>query len=622
MCGICGVIQKNGAKNGASAAVKSMNAALLHRGPDSEGYFESGAVSIGMRRLSIIDLGTGQQPLYNEDRSMVLIANGEIYNFVELRRALESCGHRFATGSDCEAIIHAYEEFGAPLFLEHLRGMFGFCLYDKAKGKVFIVRDRMGEKPVYIYESDDSIIFSSEIKSILQAVPPDKRTIDKESVYSYFHYGYIPRERTMFYEVKRLAPGTMLAIDEKTGKKESFAYWRKDSIRTGKMADPAKEIQESLKEIERMIIRSDVPVGVSLSGGLDSSVIAMLASRYSKEKLHAFSVGYRGSPENDERKAAKKLAGELGMTFHDIELTEEQFAHALPRIAASMDEPISDIAAFGYYSVSEAARKAGVPVLLAGFGSDELYWGYDWVRRAARWSDLKATAFGRLSLFFMLARRNWRELAKNPAAMLSSISRSAFSDRAIFYELTPNWSYMRKNERAIFEPGFLSAVDREAPFRAQSAPLSRNNGRKITELLCDLWLLSNCIDLGDRMSMAHSIELRLPFVDYRLYEQAISIREKHPKDYEAGYKHWFIEAVRGFVPKEIIERKKRGFTPPTGLWIEHALKAHSELLKEGYLVKNGIIKKSFVERSLRAPAKNQRFLYSMLVLELWAARYL
>jgi asparagine synthase (glutamine-hydrolysing) len=623
MCGICGIIPRNGTAKEDIGKVRIMNDALTHRGPDSEGYFDDSKISVGMRRLSVIDLDHGSQPLFNEDRSIMLIANGEIYNFIELREELLSRGHRFGTGSDCETIIHAYEEYGHN-FIEKLRGMFAFALYDMQKGEVILARDRLGEKPLYVYETPDSLIFSSEIKSLLLSIPKNKHVLTRESVYLYFHYGYVPGTKTMFEGVRKLAPGHKLVINLKDKTRTDFPYWDK-AILSPKVdinKNPEIIIREQLDEIEKIIIRSDVSVGISLSGGLDSSIIATLAAQYSKNPLHAFSVGYPGSPENDERTSAKKLADDLGLIFHDIELNEEGFVKDFPIFIESMDEPIADIAAYGYFSVSREARKEKVPVLLAGFGGDELFWGYGWVRDAARYNDLKKTIFGRFALIFILVKKIWRDVAHQPFKLIPEIIKGAFSHKIIMYELSPLWAYIRRNEKKMFNSTFLSTIERSSPYKAEEKALGEKNGLSITELITDIWLLSDCIELGDRMSMAHSIEIRLPLVDHRFYEAVAVIRSKNPKDYKLGYKYWLIQAVRDLLPSYVLDRKKKGFTPPTHQWIQHALAAYSTMIEDGYLVHSNILNPYFIKRAIKYPHKNQKFLYSVLVFELWAKKYL
>jgi asparagine synthase (glutamine-hydrolysing) len=616
MCGICGIV---GSESGA-AKTAAMNGALRHRGPDSEGSFEAPGIAASMRRLSIIDVSGGSQPLWNEDKSISVVANGEIYNFVELREELTGRGHLFSTGSDCETIVHAYEEYGRD-FAQRLRGMFAFCLHDRSKGITVIGRDRLGEKPIYLYSgAKGEMAFSSELKSILELVPRAERKLDLDSLFLYFHYGYVPEPRSIIAGIRKLPPATLLWIDHASGETEEATYW--DMAAAPATSDvPARIVREELERIERISIRSDVPVGIALSGGIDSSAIALLAARYSKEKLHAFSVGYPDYPATDESNLAEKLAEKLGMAFHRVPVHERDFLADFDRVALAMDDPVADIAAYGYFAVSRAARAAQVPVLLAGFGGDELFWGYEWVRTAARYSFMKRSSFGRIRLAFILLFRFWKEIVRKPSSVFEWIGH-AFSGRALLYELTPLWRYARLNASKAFSPSFLSSVDRKLPLAIETGPAGKRSGLTITELISRHWLIGNCIDLGDRMSMAHSIELRLPLVDYRLFEIAAGLRKKDPQDFLHGHKVLLQEALADLLPKEISERKKSGFTPPSAAWTRSLVAARSGELSNGYLVKSGALRREFMADCLSNIDKNLKFLYTALVFEAWAKAYL
>ncbi|MDX6711939.1 MAG: hypothetical protein QOH96_2955, partial [Blastocatellia bacterium] len=275
MCGIAGIVGRNALSEAELNELDVVNELLIHRGPNGAGRFRSGNVALAMRRLSIIDLEGGFQPLYNEDRTLALVANGEIYNFIELREQLEAKGHEFQTGSDCETILHLYEEHGLD-FVDHLRGMFAFALWDSRRRRLVIARDRMGEKPLYLFEHNQRIVFSSELKSLLafSTVPFE---LDPESVNLYFHYQYVPEPRTMLKGVRKLDAAHMLVVDVDQWRTKDICYWRMEDAPPIETADPARRIREELEVISKIVVRSDVPVGVALSGGMDSSAIAALA---------------------------------------------------------------------------------------------------------------------------------------------------------------------------------------------------------------------------------------------------------------------------------------------------------------------------------------------------------
>ncbi|MFM8394724.1 MAG: asparagine synthase (glutamine-hydrolyzing), partial [Acidobacteriota bacterium] len=388
MCGIAGIIgQSPGDWN---EDVERMVGALLHRGPDGVGRYANRHLAFGMRRLSIIDLAGGDQPLYNEDGTVVLIANGEIYNYVELRRELIDRGHYFRTHSDCEVIVHLYEEYQQGC-LERLRGMFAFALWDEPRNLLMLARDRMGEKPLYLAESAGQLVFSSELKSILKSGRV-RFQLDPEAIDAYFHYGYVPEPRTPLVGVRKLPAGHFLIarpapLERSAGggatglRIEERAYWRMEEA-PPVVGSPAELIKAELETISRMIVRADVPVGVALSGGLDSSAVAALANQASPGTIEAFSVGYEGQGRNDERGLAREFAEYLRIPFHDVVLRTEEVVSGFPELVRWQDDPIADIAGSGYLAVMRLARAHGVPVILQGHGGDELCWGYHWAREA------------------------------------------------------------------------------------------------------------------------------------------------------------------------------------------------------------------------------------------------
>lgn len=370
MCGIAGAIAPEAATREMRSRVRSMNERLAHRGPDGEGDFHDGPVALAMRRLSIIDLEGGQQPLFSEDRSIVLVANGEIYNYVELRSSLRSQGHQFRTGSDCEVIVHLYEQYGLDC-VQHLRGMFAFAIWDSRLRRLVLARDRMGEKPLYLYLHDDVMYFASELKALMAAgVVPFE--LEPAAIDLFFHYNYVPEPMTPIHGVRKLPAAHALVIDAKTGEQREWCYWRMEDAPLV-AGDPSEVIRNELEVISELIVRSDVPVGVALSGGLDSSAIAAMTARKYPGVMQAFTVGYSGNSQYDEREDAKRFAQHLGMPLHEVILHPEALGAFFPELVYWLDDPIGDISAFGYYSVMRAAKAHGVSVMLQGHGGDELF---------------------------------------------------------------------------------------------------------------------------------------------------------------------------------------------------------------------------------------------------------
>lgn len=629
MCGIAGIITQAPTTPAEIAGVRSANSSLTHRGPDGSGEFLDNHVLLAMRRLSIIDLDGGWQPLYNEDHTLALVANGEIYNFVELREDLESRGHLFNTHSDCETILHLYEEHGLD-FVQHLRGMYAFALWDKLRKRLVLARDRMGEKPLYLYETNGRVLFASEMKALLASglVPFE---LDPTSVHHYFHYQYVPEPRTPLKGVRKLDAASLLIVDLDPWRVDERRYWRMEDAPPLE-GDPATLIREQLETVSELVIRSDVPVGIALSGGLDSSAIAALAARKYPGTMHAFSVGYPGGLENDERKDARALADHLGMPFHDVELTTSEMISFFPELVYLRDDPIADIAGFGYYSVNKLAREHNVPVVLQGQGGDELFWGYSWVQDAAhasarklqrsqnpigtlpRYVDLDLPAGlsrAQLGEWVYRLRRNWESLKRD---------RSAPPGQMVFYDLVSDFRTSMTETRTIYSKQFSEQIngDTATSLFTFAQPWPKIDVT-LTRLICDTYLRENGVTQGDRLGMASSIEMRLPLLDHVLVETVIGLR-KVRTDVDKPPKAWFKAALKNVLPDSVINRPKRGFAPPVMEWHRALFAAHGASLRDGYLRQHSILSEQAAEHlaSGHFPADNiTPMSFKALVLEHW-----
>ncbi len=630
MCGICGVVSSSAV--GDEQLVGRMQRGLLHRGPDGEGSFITDHVHLGMRRLSIIDLSGAWQPLYNEDRSLALVANGEIYNYVELRQRLQRLGHRFGTEGDCETILHLYEEFGLDC-VQHLRGMFAFALWDSRKQRLLLARDRMGEKPLYIYEDDERFLFASELKALLQSGAV-KFELDAVAVNQFFHFHYVPEPLTPICGVRKLRPGHLLTVDVATWRREERCYWRLEDA-PPLDGDPGELIAAELEKISEIIVRADVPVGVALSGGLDSSAITALAARKYPGTMHAFSVGYTNQPRNDERADARALADHLQIPFHEVELHKEDLVSFFPRLVYWQDDPIADISGYGYYAVMKLAREHNVPVMLQGHGGDELFWGYGWARRAVAESQHKVTmqAKDSVSLLDYLkiempeswTRGGMFRWAQSSAGLISSLNRYrrdkiAPREQIVFYDLSPDFALAQRDANSFFTAQFLERLNGASATdvftMAQPWP---QLDLLVTRLLCQTYLLENGVAQGDRLSMASSVELRLPLLDYRLAEIVVGLR-KRQADVHLPPKAWFKAALRDVLPDWVINRPKRGFTPPVREWHRSLFETYGETLVDGYLQQAGVLTaessrelaKGAIPLGVTAPLS-----FKALVLETW-----
>lgn len=613
--------------------------ALAHRGPNGEGRYQAPAASanspshlaMGMRRLSIIDLVGGTQPLRNEDDSLILIANGEIYNFIELRSELISQGHRFETGSDCEVILHLYEEYELE-FVHRLRGMFAFALWDTRAQRLIVGRDRMGEKPLYVFGGDRKLWFASELRALMTSgqVP---LSLSPSSIDSYMHFGWVPEPDTMVRGVRKLPPGHLLIIDARQWSLQEYCYWRLEDVPPVE-GDAVPLVREQLETIGRQIIRADVPVGVALSGGFDSSLVAALAKRHSAAPIHAFTVGYVGSPPQDERNAAARFAQDIGLEFHQVELDVTEMVDIFPQLAWWCDDPIADIAGFGYYALSRRARQQNCPVLLQGQGADELLWGYSWAVKAvlhsqrqingrpigvweALWAqfprsmarpDMVRALYQFAGLMF-----GWRDLCPAAAGGATRISSYELSDTYQKGATGASATYAAALRDALADHQgerlrFMASADPRMPVDIQ-----------LISLLCRGYLLQNGLAQGDRLSMANSVELRLPLVDSRLVELLVGIQKRAPA-YLDQPKRLLHEAADAFVPGYIRARPKRGFSPPSAEWLRELRQRYTAQLIDGHLVRDGFLARGAAIRLCRPASRFSvapDLLFKYLALEFW-----
>lgn len=590
MCGIAGIINLNKGKVKTSE-LKGLQNALKHRGPDGAGQIVSEHVGLAMRRLSIIDVEGGDQPLFNEDKTIEIIGNGEIFNYLELQKELKVKGHKLRTGSDIETAIHAYEEWGVNA-VKKFRGQFALALHDKRKGVVVLFRDRMGEKPIYITEINGSVYFASEMKALI-TLPGFNKSLNMSAIDLFFHYYFIPEPLTLFKDTYKLAAGSYQIYDYKHGAKKHMQYWNPNDIKTTSKSDPTKQIKETFSKACTLTLRSDVPVGISLSGGIDSGAILAFSAPQYKEVMNAFSIGYEGTPQSDEREMARALAKQFKVNFIESEIKVKDVIKHFPKLIWDCDDPIADIAAHSIYEVSKIARKNGVKVLLGGAGGDELYWGYP--------STIEAT--------------------QTNIKQFSGIRKFINND---FVYQNPNPETTGKIIRALYSRSFKNMIVKnnfKTPIGKIKNKTALGIAKKSMDLVRDVWLKSDVITLGDRMSMAASIELRCPFLDYKLVENSLSSK-KNVEAYKLGQKYYFKKAMEGILPNDVMQRPKRGFTPPVGVWISGIIKKYSKLLKDGFLVKEGILDKNKINFSQKILSVIPTYTaYQLLVLELWGRQY-
>ena len=603
MCGISGVLCGAPLQDDDVAALQRINAALIHRGPDSEGFFRDRHVAMAMRRLSIVDLAGGQQPLFNEDRTLSLVCNGEIYNHKELRADLASRGHGFHTGSDVETILHLYEEKAADC-VDRLRGMYAFALWDQPNGKLLLGRDRLGEKPLYLWRDRRAdgaarLWWASELGALLSIVPAERRRLAPAGINEFLTFQYALEPESLVEGIVQLPAAHTLMVGPRILDAQPRRYWSALDVPATSADQSAERVREWLDRGCLRMGSADVPVGVALSGGIDSSLVAAITARHYPGQIHAFSVGYTGRPATDEREIARRFAVNLNIPFTDVEIDAAAMVDEFRDLIRAMDTPIGDIAAFGYYAVSRAARQAGVPVLLSGMGGDELFWGYEWVRDAAR-----AAAGGKPAAEAGL----WRRL----------FGARAIPDSKSIYAFALHADIPKAERLSRSFLGGAGLPDDHWLTQTRTLPSDRP-AVAVTEALMRSWLLCNCLTLVDRMSMAHSIEMRVPFLDIDLTNGVLGMRAGGLHDFAKPHKWLLLEGFGHLLPSEIRDRPKQGFTPPVQDWIA-AIVEHWQLrsAQDSTLVRQGVIEWSALQKIWKlAPAP---FRHRLTVLELWIAQ--
>jgi asparagine synthase (glutamine-hydrolysing) len=636
MCGILGRFYRQPADR--SSFTKQALATLAHRGPDGAGVYTDRHIQLGHTRLAIIDLTEGgHQPMTYESGRYVITYNGEIYNYLELRTQLEAKGERFVSRSDTEVLLAAYKVWGQEC-VSHFRGMFAFALWDTREKSLFLVRDRCGEKPLFYYQDDHCLIFASELKGLLPLLP-SRPAIDPAVVDLYLHYQYVPEPFTLLQGVQKIPAGHTLMVSPNNWVPEPVRYWNVEepTKMTGLPTDTPgilRCIRESLEEAVKLTLRSDVPIGVALSGGIDSGAIAALAQKYSPTPIHAFSVGYPGHPPYDERQQAQDLAKQLGLTFHEVELPVENFVDFFPQLVRIMDEPIADSAAFGHYAVPKAAADMGIKVLLTGLGGDELFWGYPWVTQTvttnqilASSSFLKAilplTASPGMQRVLRKATRHSRvpSWGQHWASLLYGVGTIPKPiDQLHFYEAWPHFNETFQIKQTVYGPA-MRTVGELNPFRptdigprkAEQLPAA------VIRLLFHTWLVSNCLSLGDRVSMSVGVETRLPLLDVGLIELVMALR-RHQPDHTFGQKSWLRAALKGLLPDEVLTRRKAGFQPPVGKWLSGVVMRYGNGLYDGSLTRAGILDRTKINLILEMPRQRLSdlyFAYKLVLLEEW-----
>jgi len=621
MCGIAGIVRTDSRAPVSQADIEKMCSEIVYRGPDDQGISVHAGVGLGMRRLSIIDIAGGKQPIHNEDGTVEVVFNGEIYNFLELRQELEQRGHFFYTHSDTEVIVHLYEEHGAD-FVKWLRGMFAIALYDFRRRKLILGRDRLGKKPLYYAFDRGSLYFASEIKSIL-AVAPWLAEVDNEGIAQYFYYGYIPDPVTVFSRIKKVPPGHYLELGN--GTERLARYWDVPRFCSIDMPESEclKRLEESLEDSVRRRLISEVPLGALLSGGVDSSVVVAMMARTSRSPVKTFSIGFAHS-DFDEAVYARSVATRFGTDHHELTV-DANLWDTLQSLSEIIDEPLGDSSIIPTYHVARIARKH-VTVALSGDGGDELFAGYDGysVHHQRRHLDLipawVAPAYHKFIYPFVPKAFRKRKLAYN--FVLNSRERF-ISGRESLLTYDPDLT--------ILSADFLTSnSDKEPPGAIMrryfdSAPATDFVSRmQYTDI--KTYLTADVLTKVDRMSMACSLEIRSPLLDHTFVELAVQLPLSMKLN--QGTRKYLLRrlAEKLGVPRETLYRAKQGFSLPLKHWMRAELKEEvTTLLLEPRTLQRGYFQKSGVEELLREHHKGTRdhsnAIWQLLAFELWHRNY-
>jgi asparagine synthase (glutamine-hydrolysing) len=619
MCGICGVIDDKNNDSLGQKIITRMCDSMAHRGPNDSGIYSVGNCSLGHRRLSIIDISGGQQPMSidKNGESFNIVYNGEIYNYLDLRSQLSTRGYKFRTKSDTEVILQAYRAWGEEC-VNRFRGMFSFGIWNSSRNSLFLARDRLGIKPLYYCQEKGLFFFASEIKAILASKIVES-TIEKKVLDSYLTLGYVPAPFTFFKGIFKLLPGQSLTIDS-SGKIKDKRYWNFNNTKVSKISflDAKKNLDQLLKKSVEMRLMSEVPLGVFLSGGLDSSAIVALMCQLTDQRIKTFSVGYEGASEANELFFAKQIAKQFQTDHHEFIMKPYDFFDSIKELVTITEEPLVEAAAIPLYQISKKA-KPHATVLLSGEGSDEIFAGYSLYHKTLMIN--RFFPIGKL-LRFVPDLCLPGDKAKKYADWLSSSVCDRF--RGASGDLTARvkqsfysqglWEYSRKNNYLdeTFSQWFRDVEGKPPLFQ-------------ILYVNSKTWLPDDLLLKADKMTMATSVELRVPFLDHKIVEFAASLPSNF-KLYKKEGKFILKKLMENYLPKQIIYRKKMGFTVPTRRWFAgNLLGPARDLIFSKKLLETGWFRQKYLEmmfdRHSSGKEDYSRRIFSLLVLYHWLEIY-
>jgi asparagine synthase (glutamine-hydrolysing) len=618
MCGIAGIYHYQGDRRVDPDLLASMTDILAHRGPDDSGLYVSGPIGLGHRRLSIVDLSpAGRNPMPNEDETLWVTLNGEIYNVIDRRAEFEARGHTFRSHTDTEMLLHLYEEKGTA-FVDDLRGMFGIALWDAPHRTLVVVRDRLGIKPIYWRDSNGTFAYASEMKALLTD-PDCPREVDPHAVQDYLALQYVPSPRSMIRGIHKLPPGHLLIVSPQGVTVRR--YWAPPTNETSALSfdDAAVELRRLLEESVRMRFMSDVPFGAFLSGGVDSSIVCALMAKLMDEPVKTFTIGFAGAPQ-DETVFARQVARHLGAEHREFIVQPDALA-ILPSLVWNLDEPLADTSTLPTWAVSEMARQH-VTVALSGDGGDETFAGYETYRLAQAYAkvDRLPPALRKLAASAGAAApgrwgSRFRRLALDAVERHARVM--AIADLDVF--------------RPLLSPALRAASADEDPIRcleARAGSFAPGDLRALLHLDLTTYMSDDVLAKVDRMSMAHALEVRVPLLDHKLVEFAATL----PFDYKlrngtskAVLKH----AVRDLLPASVFTRPKQGFAVPLEHWFGNRFdEVRGDVLSPEALRRRGVFDPNEVPALVaRATGPNPdvragRLMWALIVFELWARAFL
>jgi asparagine synthase (glutamine-hydrolysing) len=620
MCGICGVVHSQTDRLIDEGILRQMNEVIRHRGPDDDGYFINSQAGLGMRRLSIIDLVTGDQPVTNEDETIWLVFNGEIYNYKSLHVDLVAKGHRFATKSDTEVIVHAYEEFGdrCP---EYFNGMFAFALWDVTRRRLLLARDHVGIKPLYYWVGKDQMVFGSELKSVITH-PSVPREIDLWALDQFLTLEYIPTPRTIFKGINKLPAGHRLIYEE--GQAQIEQYWDIPERATPTDEGTIIEVLTGLiDDSVKMQLMSDVPLGAFLSGGIDSSTVVATMSRSSNLPVRTFSIGFDDATYN-ELPYARAVASRY-KTQHTEEILDPDIADLAERLVRHLDEPFGDFSIFPTYLVSEVARRE-VKVVLSGDGGDELFGGYDTyvAQDMDRYYRYLPSTFRRSIFPALMA-----QIPPRPAKKGLINKTKRFVEGAA---LPSSWQHTRwmmfmtqEDKLALYQPEVLASLDGQdsaAVLEDHFSRIARRDGLAQQQYVdIKTYLVDDILTKVDRMSMAVSLETRVPLLDYRIVEFAVNLPPQ-TKLYRGQTKRILKQAMEDRLPYDVLHKPKQGFSIPLKNWLRGPLKplmmdllSYERVNGRGYF--NAECVSEWVTEHINGTMNHSHRLWALMVFELW-----